>query len=54
MASYKTRFQSEDEIVRMLEERGSEGDSVFSESENSFQSEKVKAKVKVKTIQKKV
>jgi len=39
MASYKTCLQSEDETVRMLEESGSEGDSVFSESENSFQSE---------------
>jgi len=39
MASYKKRFQSEDEIERMLQESGSEGDSVFSESENSSQSE---------------
>jgi hypothetical protein len=37
----------------MLQESGSEGDSVFSDSENSFQV-KVKAKVKVKTFQKKV
>jgi len=39
MASYEKRFQSEDEIERMLQEEGSEGDSVFSESENSSQSE---------------
>jgi len=53
MASYKTRLQSEDEIVRMLEESGSEGDSVFSEVKTALKV-KVKAKVKVKTIQKKV
>jgi hypothetical protein len=39
MVSYKKRFQSEDEIERMLQENGSEGDNVFSESENSSQSE---------------
>ena len=39
MASYKKCFQSEDEIERMLEESGSEGDNVFSEGENSSQSE---------------
>jgi len=39
MASCKKRFQSEDEIERMLQESGSEGDSVFSESENSSRSE---------------
>ena len=51
MASYKTCLQSEDEIVHMLEESGSEGDSVFQKVKTVF---KVKAKVKVKTIQKKV
>jgi hypothetical protein len=39
MASYKKRFQSESEIERMLQESGSEGDSVLSHSENSSQSE---------------
>ena len=39
MASYKKRFQSEDEIERTLQESRSEGDSVFSESENISQSE---------------
>jgi hypothetical protein len=40
MASYKKRFQSENEIDRMLEESGTEGgDYVFSESENSSESE---------------
>jgi arsenate reductase-like glutaredoxin family protein len=53
MVSYKKRFQSEKEIERMLQESGSEGDSIFSDSEKVFKV-KVKAKVKVKTIQKKV
>jgi len=35
----------------MLQESGSEGDSVFSESENIFE---VKVKAKVKTFQRKV
>jgi hypothetical protein len=39
MVSYKKCFQSEDEIERMLQESGSEDDSVFSESENNSQSE---------------
>ena len=39
MESCKKCFQSEDETERMLQDRGSEGDSVFSESENSSQSE---------------
>ena len=39
MATYKKCFQSEDEIERMLEETESECDNVFSEGENSSQSE---------------
>jgi len=39
MSSCKKCFQSEGEIERMLQDSGSEGDSVFSESENSSQSE---------------
>jgi hypothetical protein len=40
MACCKKRLQSEKEIERALEESGSEfGDDVFSESENSFESE---------------
>jgi hypothetical protein len=39
MASYKKRFPSENEIERMLQEGGSEGDSVLLDSENSSQSE---------------
>ena len=39
MATYKKFFQSEGEIERMLEETESECDDVFSEGENSSQSE---------------
>ena len=39
MATYKTRLQSEKEIQRMLEEIGSEGDDVSSESDKSSESE---------------
>ena len=40
MAIYKTRFQSEKEIQRTLEEIGSEGDDdVSSESDKSSESE---------------
>jgi hypothetical protein len=40
MATYKKCFLSENEMERILEESGSKGgDDVFSESENSFESE---------------
>jgi hypothetical protein len=39
MASHKKCFQSEIEIERILQESGSEDDSVFSENENSSGSE---------------
>ena len=39
MATFKTRLQSEKEIQRMLEESGSEGDDVSSESDKSSESE---------------
>ena len=50
MANCKGRLQSENEIERMLEESGSEGE--FFQKVKTFL--KVKMKVKVKTIQKKV
>ena len=46
MATYKTRLQSEKEIQRMLEEIGSEGDDVSSESDKSSKSEWVTVKLK--------
>jgi hypothetical protein len=39
MAACKKRFLSENEMERILEESGSEGDDVFQESENSSESE---------------
>jgi len=53
MPSRKKCFQSEEEIERMLQESGSEGDSVFQKVKTVFEV-KVKAKVKMRTFQKKV
>ena len=50
MAAYKTRFQSEKEIQRILQESASEGDDdVSSESDKSSESE-VAVTVKLKNI----